>query len=79
MRNLELHKIQVSSLTDKSYDKLTIRRREGVCYLLMDIQGERHAHVDQTGNIKEYRHVWQIKNCLKEKFYISENEISYIE
>ena len=62
-------------LEKKSYSKLLIKRLEHRCYLLIYIDNSAHIYTDDNGKRKEYRHAWQIKEWLQEKFAIDANEI----
>ncbi|HAW52256.1 MAG TPA: hypothetical protein DCX54_08015 [Flavobacteriales bacterium] len=62
-------------LEKKSYSKLLIKRFEHRCYLLIYNENSAHIYTDNNGKRKEYRHAWQIREWLQEKFGIDANEI----
>lgn len=76
MNDSQLNKIQTDALSAKAYDALLIRRFEKNCFLVIEINGEAHVHVNESGKPKQYRHVWQIKDWLKERFNISPDEVA---
>ncbi|MDH3349870.1 MAG: hypothetical protein OEM02_17415 [Desulfobulbaceae bacterium] len=63
------------ALEKKTYSKLLIKRLEHRCYLLIYIENSSHIYTDIQGKRKEYRHAWQIKEWLQEKFGIDTTEV----
>ena len=56
------------ALRAKAFDKLEIKRINNECYLVVTIVGETRVLTDKKGKHKTFRHVWQLRNFLREKF-----------
>jgi hypothetical protein len=72
-----LHNSQFTALEKGVYSKLSIRRYNDYCNLLITIDNETHVYVNRQGKAAGYRHAWQIKKWLNEKFGIEENEVNF--
>ncbi|MGJ8638248.1 MAG: hypothetical protein ACSHYA_02550 [Opitutaceae bacterium] len=58
----------IGILENQDFDSLSINRVHGMCYLIVEYQGNKHVLTDEKGRRKEYRHAWQIKQWLAERY-----------
>ncbi|NOQ74827.1 MAG: hypothetical protein GQ574_22625 [Crocinitomix sp.] len=70
-----LHIQQIDALTNDNFSKLRVTRIDSSYYLLITIREETHVYLNKSRNRAEYRHAWQIKKWLFERFAIPENRI----
>ena len=71
----QLHEEMLSALRERRFERLTIKRFESSCYLIVVVNGHSHVFADHTGRMKEYRHAWQIRSWLSEAFGIPGDSI----
>ncbi|NJK93294.1 MAG: hypothetical protein HC904_16675 [Blastochloris sp.] len=66
-------------LEERLYEELVISRAGDYCDLLITVSGQTHAYCDPKGKQKEYRHAWQIKQWLSDRYAIDPASIKYKE
>jgi hypothetical protein len=57
-------------LKTKGYDALWVCRTRKVCSLIVVANGTSHVYSDSLGKTREFRHAWQIKEWLYQKYDI---------
>jgi|GEM_PF-4884855 len=75
--NSELFQTQMHALENNLFDQLNIIRDKNECFLVIQLNGQNNVLTSPTGSRKVFRHVWQIRNWLNEKFGIDENLIGF--
>lgn len=55
-------------LRRKQYDSLEVVRAGRDCFLVVHAAGEGHVYVDSQGKRPSFRHAWQIREWLLQKF-----------
>jgi len=63
------------TLQSRSFDSLAIKRIGRECYLVITIAGVTHVVTDKTGRHMTFRHAWQIRDWLKQRFEIESETI----
>ena len=66
-------------LENKSFRNLEIKRIDNTCYLIIHVEKNSHVLTNSNGKQKQFRHAWQVKEWLEEKYDISTSSISYSE
>jgi hypothetical protein len=69
------HQTYLRALETKSYEKLFVRRSGKSCWLIIRLEGTDRVFVDRLGNSPRYRHAWQIRNWLRERFQIDPDSV----
>lgn len=69
------HQDLIKSLQDKTYSSLEIKRINRKCYLIIHFTSYSRTLINRLGKVKEYRHIWQISDWLKENFNIEKNQL----
>ena len=69
------HQKYNDALESRNYCSLFIRRHGKECMLIIDIDGTPHVFVNKVGKPQKYRHAWQIKEWLLEKFDIESDQV----
>lgn len=72
------HQFQIHALENKSYERLFVRRMGSTCWLIIGINGEDHAFVNKFGKTPDFRHAWQVRNWLLERFGIAPESVPLI-
>ena len=71
----KLHRILIEALESRSYVRLRVKRYGSMCYLVISLAREEHVFVDKAGKQVAYRHAWQARRWLKQRFAIPEIEV----
>ena len=57
-------------LKTRDYDSLWVCRTNNLCSLIVVARGESHVYADAKGKTRKFRHAWQIKDWLRQKYGI---------
>ena len=57
-------------LKSRDYDSLWVSRTGKLCSLIIEVYGEGHVYSDSEGKTRQFRHAWQIKEWLHQKYGI---------
>ena len=66
------------ALKQGQYRSLVIKRRDRECFLLLDIDGNKHVFVNKQGKPQTYRNIWQVKEWLELKFGLKTDGLEVI-
>jgi hypothetical protein len=69
------HKRFLDVLESRSFEALRIARLGRECCLIIRAEGEDHCFVNRDGKCANYRHAWQIRDWLQERFGISADAV----
>lgn len=69
------HKL-IAALESRSYKGLCVKRYGRHCCLVIRLADEDRVFVNRLGNCVEYRHAWQVRDWLRERFRIPESEVT---
>jgi len=72
------HQVQIQALENNSYERLFIRRIRSSCWLIIGIDGEDHAFVNKFGEAPDFRHAWQAREWLQERFGIDPESVPLV-
>jgi hypothetical protein len=72
------HQKLLSALKSGAYESLLVRRLEKVCYFMIRIDGKDEVYVNESGKAPRYRHVWQIRQWLEQRFGIPGEKVTLI-
>jgi hypothetical protein len=69
------HAALLKALESRTYDALTIKRYGDLCYLMVKVGGKDQTFVNKLGVAPRYRHAWQIRAWLHERFDIAADSV----
>jgi len=72
------HQLYVRALASKSYERLFIRRSGKSCWFIIRLEGKDCVFVDRFGKSPDYRHAWQIRKWLRERFEIDPDTVPVV-
>jgi hypothetical protein len=71
----DTHRRLVEVLESRCYKALVVKRYGPRCYLVIKLVDEDRVFVDRSGKRVEYRHAWQVRDWLLDRFAIPEHEV----
>lgn len=63
------------ALRSRTFESLAIKRIERECYLVVTMNGATHILTNDDGDHITFRHAWQIREWLLQKFQIATETI----
>lgn len=73
---MEKHDTTVEdALRAGTFDSLAIKRIDGQCYLVVTIAGATRVLTNPRGSHLTFRHAWQVREWLQQKFQITTETI----
>jgi hypothetical protein len=72
------HQMLSSALKSRTYESLLVRRLEKQCYFMIRIDGKIEVYVNEFGKVPQYRHIWQIRQWLEQRFGITGEKITLL-
>jgi hypothetical protein len=71
----ETHRILIEALQTQCVDELRVKRYGETCYLVVKLGDQERVFVDRFGWQESYRHAWQVRAWLWERFQIPESDV----
>ena len=69
------HETYLRALESRNYERLFIRRNGSSCWLIIRLEGEDRVFVNKFGESPSYRHAWQVRKWLRERFDIDSESV----
>jgi len=70
------HAMLLQVLEARSYQALKIKRLGADCCFIIQIGDKDHVYVNESGEAPQYRHAWQVRKWLQERFGIPADAVT---
>lgn len=74
----EDHRVLIQALETRAYKALRVVRYGQTCYLLITLTDSERVFVDRFGKHVAYRHAWQVRDWLQDRFGILQTEVPFM-
>jgi hypothetical protein len=72
------HQRLIGILREGRFESLWVRRHGKSCWFFVRHGGKDQIFVNEFGECPDYRHVWQIRKWLEEKFGIGPDKVTVV-